>query len=114
MLLMGEVSEEDLQEAFAQQAQAQADAGADGIVIETMSDLAEIKLAIAAAKETGLPVVACMTFDSGAKLRPHHDGRYARKSRRAINRSRSRCDRCKLRTRYCRIHGNMLPIACRH
>jgi 5-methyltetrahydrofolate--homocysteine methyltransferase len=68
MLLMGDVSMDELQSAFAQQAQAQAEAGADGIVIETMSDLAEAKLALAAAKETGLPVVACMTFDSGAKL----------------------------------------------
>ena len=53
--------------AFAEQAQAIADAGADGIVIETMSDPAEAALAVAAAHETGLPVVACMTFDSGAK-----------------------------------------------
>ncbi len=68
MLLMGEVSPDELQAAFAEQAQAQAAAGADGIVIETMSDLAEAKLAVAAARETGLPVVACMTFDSGAKL----------------------------------------------
>jgi methionine synthase I (cobalamin-dependent) len=67
MLLMGDVSSDELQAAFAQQAQAQAAAGADGIVIETMSDLAEVKLAVAAAKQTGLPVVACMTFDSGAK-----------------------------------------------
>ena len=43
-------------------------AGADGIVVETMTDPAEARLAVAAAKETGLPVVACMTFDSGAKL----------------------------------------------
>ena len=68
MLLMGDVSTDELQAAFAQQARAQAAAGADGIVIETMSDLAEAKLALAAALETGLPVVASMTFDSGAKL----------------------------------------------
>ncbi|MGA2798543.1 MAG: homocysteine S-methyltransferase family protein [Thermoguttaceae bacterium] len=68
MLLMGDVSTDELQAAFAQQAQAQAAAGADGIVIETMSDLTEAKLALAAALETGLPVVASMTFDSGAKL----------------------------------------------
>ena len=65
MLLMGEMSEEDLQAAFAQQAQAIAQAGADGIVVETMSDPAEARLAVAAARQTGLPVVACMTFDSG-------------------------------------------------
>jgi methionine synthase I (cobalamin-dependent) len=33
-----------------------------------MSDPAEAVLAVAAAHDTGLPVVACMTFDSGAKL----------------------------------------------
>ncbi len=65
MLIMGEVSEADLQAAFAEQAGAMADAGADGIVVETMSDPAEAKLAVAAAKETGLPVVGCMVFDSG-------------------------------------------------
>ena len=32
-----------------------------------MSDPAEASLAVAAAHATGLPVVACMTFDSGAK-----------------------------------------------
>ncbi len=65
MLMMGNVSEDALRHAFAEQAQAMADAGADGIVVETMSDPAEAKLAVAAAKETGLPVVGCMVFDSG-------------------------------------------------
>jgi len=68
MLMMGEASEDDLRAAFAQQARAMADAGADAIVVETMTDPAEARLAVSAAKETGLPVVACMTFDSGAKL----------------------------------------------
>ena len=68
MLMMGEVSEDDLKAGFSEQARAMADAGADGIVVETMTDPAEACLAVAAAKETGLPVVACMTFDSGAKL----------------------------------------------
>ena len=66
MLMMGEVSEADLLAAFTEQTRQMAIAGADGIVIETMADLAETKIAVAAAKETGLPVVACMTFDSGA------------------------------------------------
>ncbi|NLX98873.1 MAG: methionine synthase [Rhodopirellula sp.] len=65
MLVMGEVTEEDLLAAFSEQARAIAEAGAYGIVIETMSDLAEARLAVAAAGQTGLPVVACMTFDSG-------------------------------------------------
>ncbi len=66
MLMMGAVKPEELQAAFAEQARAMADAGADGIVVETMSDPAEAALAVAAAKATGLPVVACMVFDSGA------------------------------------------------
>ncbi len=65
MLMMGEVTEDELQEAFAVQARAMAEGGADAIVVETMSDPAEAKLAVAAAKETGLPVVACLVFDSG-------------------------------------------------
>ena len=65
VLMMGEVSEEELQASFNEQARAMADAGADGIVIETMTDPAELRLAIRAARETGLPVVACMVFDAG-------------------------------------------------
>lgn len=65
MLMMGDVTEQELTDAFTQQTQALAEGGADGIVIETMSDLDEVKLAVAAAKATGLPVVASMTFDSG-------------------------------------------------
>jgi methionine synthase I (cobalamin-dependent) len=67
MLMMGQVSEDDLKAAYTEQVQAIAEAGADGIAIETMSDVAEAALATAAAHATGLPVVACMTFGSGAK-----------------------------------------------
>ncbi|MFZ1935793.1 MAG: homocysteine S-methyltransferase family protein [Thermoguttaceae bacterium] len=67
MLVMGQVSEDDLKAAYAEQAQTVAAAGADGIAIETMSDVAETALATAAAHATGLPVAACMTFGSGAK-----------------------------------------------
>jgi methionine synthase I (cobalamin-dependent) len=65
MLMTGETTGEELAAAFAEQARALAEAGAEAIVIETMSDLAEAKLALAAAKATGLPVVACMVFDAG-------------------------------------------------
>jgi len=65
LLMTGEVSSEDLLQAFREQARAMATAGADAIVVETMSDLAEATLAVQAARETGLPVVACMVFDSG-------------------------------------------------
>ncbi len=65
LLLTGDVTEAQLSEAFSEQAQALADGGADALVIETMSDLGEARLAVAAAKATGLAVVACMVFDSG-------------------------------------------------
>jgi len=65
MLISGETTEDELRAAFAEQARALADGGADALVVETMSDLAEAKIALEAAKSTGLPVVACMVFDTG-------------------------------------------------
>jgi len=65
LLMTGEVTADELRAGFAEQAQAQAKAGADALVVETMSDLEEAKLALSAARETGLPVVVCMVFDSG-------------------------------------------------
>ena len=65
LLMSGDVTEEDLANAFDEQARALADAGADAIIIETMSDLAEAKIAVASARATGLPVAASMVFDSG-------------------------------------------------
>jgi methionine synthase I (cobalamin-dependent) len=65
MLLDGTTTEEELAAVFAEQAQALAGAGAEGLVIETMSDAAEAEIAIAAAKPTGLPIVASLVFDSG-------------------------------------------------
>jgi len=65
MLLTGEATPEALQTAFAEQARALAAAGADALVIETMSDLEEAKIAICAARQTGLQVVGCMVFDAG-------------------------------------------------
>jgi 5-methyltetrahydrofolate--homocysteine methyltransferase len=65
LLAMGETTEEELLTAFQEQAQALAEEGIDGLVLETFADLGEIRPALAAAKDTGLPVVACMVFDSG-------------------------------------------------
>jgi methionine synthase I (cobalamin-dependent)/5,10-methylenetetrahydrofolate reductase len=59
----GRVKPEEARAAFAEQVKALADAGADLIVIETMSDLYEIEEAIKAAKQScQLPVVASVTF----------------------------------------------------
>ena len=65
MLVAGDVTPDQLRNLFTEQARALASAGAHGLVIETMSDLEEAKLAVGSARETKLPVVACMVFDSG-------------------------------------------------
>ena len=59
----GRVQPEQARAAFAEQIKALAEAGADLIVIETFSDLYEIREAINAAREAcNLPVVASVTF----------------------------------------------------
>lgn len=65
MLLTKETTEEELQNVFGEQADAQARAGADGIIVETMIDITEAGIAARAAKRTGLPVIVSMVFDSG-------------------------------------------------
>jgi 5-methyltetrahydrofolate--homocysteine methyltransferase len=62
----GEVGEADARRHFAEQVRWLAEGGAHGIVIETMADLQEAEIALAAAKEScGVPVVVCMTFEKG-------------------------------------------------
>ena len=65
LLVSGEVDAAQLAAAFTEQAATLAGAGADALVVETMTDLDEACIAVAAAAATGLPVVACMVFDSG-------------------------------------------------
>ena len=65
MLMAGEVTEDDLLAAFEEQAAAQAEAGADALLVETMSDIAEARQALLAARKTGLPVAVSFVFDTG-------------------------------------------------
>jgi methionine synthase I (cobalamin-dependent) len=65
MLVTRETTPEELQTVFEEQANAQARAGADGIIIETMIDIEEARIAAIAAKQTGLPVIVSMVYDSG-------------------------------------------------
>ena len=65
MLVTRETTPQELQAAFEEQATAQARAGADGIIVETMIDIVEAGIAATAAKQTGLPVIVGMVFDSG-------------------------------------------------
>jgi len=64
ILMMGEVTEEDLYLAFKEQAVALAKGGADALCIETMTDIDEARIAIRAAKEnTPCEVICTFTFD---------------------------------------------------
>ncbi len=60
----GEFTEEQVRNAFAEQAKALVDAGADAIIIETQTSLEELLLGITAAKEAGAPcVIGSMAYD---------------------------------------------------
>ncbi|MFZ4455749.1 MAG: homocysteine S-methyltransferase family protein [Bacteroidales bacterium] len=64
MLLLGDVTEEELYEAFKEQSVALYEGGADALVIETMTDIDEARIAITAAREnTPCEVICTMTFD---------------------------------------------------
>lgn len=66
ILAIGESGASDARSAFEEQAAALAAGGADLLVLETFSELAEAEIALAAARNaTELPVIACMSFDSG-------------------------------------------------
>lgn len=61
---VGALSFEDAKAAFAEQAQALVDGGADILWVETMSSREELQAAVEGAETTGRPVVATMTFDT--------------------------------------------------
>lgn len=63
---LGTVSEAEMIEVFTEQVRALVAGGADGLLIETMTDLGEAKAALTAALEHfDGPVVTSMTFDRG-------------------------------------------------
>ena len=64
---VGPLSVADGAAAFAEQARALADAGADVLWVETLSGGEELEAAAAGAGETGLPLVATMTFDTNGR-----------------------------------------------
>jgi 5-methyltetrahydrofolate--homocysteine methyltransferase len=64
----GDVTPQDLYEAFKEQVVALEEGGADAVCIETMLSLSEALQAIKAAKEnTKLPVICTFTFEPGAR-----------------------------------------------
>ena len=65
MLVNAEVSPPELRAAFGAQARALAAGGADALILETMSDIEEARIAVSAMVEAGLPVIVSFAFDSG-------------------------------------------------
>ncbi len=66
LLQTGEVTEQELYESYRLQSKALCQGGADALVIETMIDIDEMRIAARAARDsTPLPFVLSMTFDSG-------------------------------------------------
>jgi 5-methyltetrahydrofolate--homocysteine methyltransferase len=64
ILMMGDVTEKELYDAFTEQCKGLAAGGSDAIMIETMTDLDEARIAIKAAKEnTNCEVFCTMTFE---------------------------------------------------
>lgn len=64
----GELDFDHMYQAFAEQMVAAEKAGADLISIETMTDIGELRAALIAAKsETGLPVLAHLTFEADGR-----------------------------------------------
>lgn len=64
---MGELSYQAAVDFFTEQAQALAEGGVDVLWIETMSAKEEVAAAAEAAKTTGLPVAATLTFDTARR-----------------------------------------------
>jgi methionine synthase I (cobalamin-dependent) len=77
---LGTLSVEEVTKAYAEQAAALAEGGADLLIIETMSDLGEAKAAITGARSVSdLPVFCTFSFDTHGRtmmgLRPEHAAR---------------------------------------
>lgn len=66
---MGTLTLESAKEIFAEQIRGLVDGGVDAILIETMSDLDEVRAVVEAANEVapGIPVVATMSFDTNLR-----------------------------------------------
>ena len=66
---MGTLTLESAKELFAEQIKGLFAGGVDAILIETMSDLAEVEAAVDAAKEVapGMPIIATMSFDTNLR-----------------------------------------------
>ena len=64
---LGDLQAEDAISAFSEQALALQQGGADVIWIETMSSQEEVEYAVQGARQTGLPIVFTMSFDTNGR-----------------------------------------------
>ncbi|WP_232617872.1 homocysteine S-methyltransferase family protein [Thermosipho africanus] len=66
---LGEVSFDEAYDVFKEQGEILLNAGVDGFIIETMSDLKELKAAILALRDLSqdIPIIAQMTFEENSK-----------------------------------------------
>ncbi len=60
---LGDMTSGQLADAVREQVSAFVDSGADGVCIETMTDIAETEITLGAVKEAGLECIALMCFD---------------------------------------------------
>src|SRR3712207_442240 len=75
---IGPVSLDEASEVFLEQAEALLEGGADALLLETFTDLAELRLAFEAVKSLGSPVLAYKTFvEDGERLSEGLPGRAA-------------------------------------
>ncbi|WP_026843058.1 bifunctional homocysteine S-methyltransferase/methylenetetrahydrofolate reductase [Citrifermentans bremense] len=63
-----ELSDDQVRDSFRLQAAALAEGGVDLLILETFSELDELETALAAARETRLPLVANLAFGEGSRL----------------------------------------------
>lgn len=63
----GDLTREQVVEAFAEQAAALAEGGADVLLLETFSDLNELLAGLEGARRAGLPVFCTLAFDTGGR-----------------------------------------------
>ena len=76
---VGPVTEEEARSVFLEQAEALLEGGADALVLETFTDLAELRIAHEAVRSLGVPIVAYKTFvEDGETLSEGLPGRAAR------------------------------------
>jgi 5-methyltetrahydrofolate--homocysteine methyltransferase len=66
MLMMGDITEEEMYDGFRIQIEALKKGGVDAICVETMSAIDEATLAVKAARDAGMEVAATFTFERSA------------------------------------------------